>query len=412
MAEDNTEDLQSMISETRSSNEEAIRLFHLELRPLIHETNVNVVVQASIDNLEWAHTHILRVSDKLDKLDIEIQKWRQMKEKLLVITDENEDINKLYMDEKRRTVALYQSIQAATASQQSQESQIHNLKLKCRTLQRDNKKALARSTEITCELRRFEDKCRNIVKVRERKIKDCALSSSSMENKKARISTSGGSSSSSKSSNITHSETIDSNIVQDTSSSSSPPNPRKRSITSCSDVPQHDLFTALNGNGSASISNMCVSVHTEKPNALDSIQLGSHSQSSNHIAPPNIHALEINNKKLIINVESNQPSIQTSLRKVPNQGKAINITDVREQKHPVQKKEPSDSVQKKLSPESKVESYIGGEIKKPFRGYSGIFTGVIKSYKCPYYNICYEDGDKEEMTETEMLRWLVVVKKK
>ena len=316
------------------------------------------------------------------------------------------------MDEKRRTVTLYQSIQTVTASQQSHESQIHDLKLKCRTLLRDNKKSLTRSAEITCDLRRFEDKCRNIVKVRERKIKDSAPPVSSVNNKKARTSSSGGSSSSSRSTNIAYSETIDNNIVQGTSSSSSPPNPRKRSIASCSDIPQHDLFTALNGNGSASISNMCVSVPTAQPYALDSIQVGSESQSSHSIAPSNILAFEHDIKKSINHVELNQPSVHISLRKVPNQGKAITVTDIREQKHPIQKKEVLASVQKKITPEAKVESYIGGEIKKPFRGYSGIFTGVIRSYKSPYYTICYEDGDKEEMTETEMLRWLVVVKKK
>ena len=417
MANVNIDDLESIIKETTWCNEEAIRLFHHELRcsPLMEETTTNLDATSTKSNLLCVDTHLLRVSHKLDKIDVEILKWKQMKEKLKTITEENEDINQLYMDQKKRTKDLYQSLNTVMGTQQTQESQIHDLKLKCRMLLRDNKKALNYSTEISCDLRRLEDKCRNLIKVRDRRVKDCALLESTIMSKKAKMittsisssSSSGGSSSSSSSysssssssnhitnSSSSSSSSSESTKVYDKNSNSSlpnPPNPRKRVITSCNDIPQHDLITAPNGNGSASISNMCVSTAT-----LDTVVFIPWSNTND-------------NEESNIVAESIQ---QASHRKVPNQSKVSSITHVPISKHPVQRKEASEFTLKKLSPECRIESYIGGEIKKPFRGYSGIFTGIVKSYRQPYFTICYEDGDKEEMTETELLRWLVILKNK
>ena len=52
------------------------------------------------------------------------------------------------------------------------------------------------------------------------------------------------------------------------------------------------------------------------------------------------------------------------------------------------------------------ESLIGRKIQREFPGH-GVFIGTINSYKVPYYTICYDDGDTEEMNMTEMKRWLI-----
>lgn len=55
---------------------------------------------------------------------------------------------------------------------------------------------------------------------------------------------------------------------------------------------------------------------------------------------------------------------------------------------------------------SESNEIIGRKIQRNFPGH-GVFTGTVKSFKTPYYTICYEDGDKEEMTLAEMREWLV-----
>lgn len=52
------------------------------------------------------------------------------------------------------------------------------------------------------------------------------------------------------------------------------------------------------------------------------------------------------------------------------------------------------------------ELLLGRKIQREFPGH-GVFIGIIKSYKVPYYTICYDDGDTEEMNMTEMKRWLI-----
>ena len=47
------------------------------------------------------------------------------------------------------------------------------------------------------------------------------------------------------------------------------------------------------------------------------------------------------------------------------------------------------------------ESLLGRYIRNDFPGY-GVFCGVVHCYVTPYYRICYEDGDSEEMSEREV----------
>ena len=52
------------------------------------------------------------------------------------------------------------------------------------------------------------------------------------------------------------------------------------------------------------------------------------------------------------------------------------------------------------------ESLMGRKIQREFPGH-GVFIGTVNSYKVPYYTICYDDGDTEEMNMTEMKKWLI-----
>ena len=54
------------------------------------------------------------------------------------------------------------------------------------------------------------------------------------------------------------------------------------------------------------------------------------------------------------------------------------------------------------------ESLLGRRIRKNFPRH-GFYDGTIHAFKRPYFTVVYDDGDKEEITMTEILLWLVPV---
>ena len=44
-------------------------------------------------------------------------------------------------------------------------------------------------------------------------------------------------------------------------------------------------------------------------------------------------------------------------------------------------------------------------MEKYFKDY-GYYTGIVTTYDSPYYRIQYEDGEEEDLTFNEVIRWL------
>ena len=51
------------------------------------------------------------------------------------------------------------------------------------------------------------------------------------------------------------------------------------------------------------------------------------------------------------------------------------------------------------------EQIIGRRVEKYFKDY-GYYTGIVMTYDSPYYRIQYEDGEEEDLTFNEVIRWL------
>lgn len=52
------------------------------------------------------------------------------------------------------------------------------------------------------------------------------------------------------------------------------------------------------------------------------------------------------------------------------------------------------------------ESFLGRRIRKNFPSH-GYYNGTIQEFKRPYFTIIYDDGDKEEITLSEIMKWIV-----
>ena len=79
----------------------------------------------------------------------------------------------------------------------------------------------------------------------------------------------------------------------------------------------------------------------------------------------------------------------------------------------VKKKRQNDDVKKDLvirgnKFDDSKESLLGRTIRKNFPSH-GYYDGTIQAFKRPYFTVIYDDGDKEEITMTEILLWLVPV---
>ena len=51
------------------------------------------------------------------------------------------------------------------------------------------------------------------------------------------------------------------------------------------------------------------------------------------------------------------------------------------------------------------EQIIGRGVEKYFKDY-GYHTGKVIAYDSPYYRIQYEDGEQEDLTFNEVMKWL------
>ena len=410
-----TEDLESIIGAIKLCNKEAIRIFNevIHSASLATEASSTSEESSSVLNLGWVDTHLHRVENKLEKVDIEILKWKNLKEKLHVATIEQVDVTRLYLEEQLRTQTLYQSLNIVILSQQSQESQIQDLKLKCKVLQREQKKLQNQCADSDSDLKRLKEKCQGLMRSKEKRLKDSSETpEDSMITKKPRNIAERNSNE--KVTYIGSDAVSASRKIQNSTESLHDSQVRKKVIVSSSGsgsgsgIPHHDLITALNGNGDASLTFMCS--NSDSNSGDGDIEYLSDNETGHLLLRTDSDENDIegdgSNKNTDQTGSQSKPHIQSHNKIRPDSTEHKKIIQAT-----VVKKENTEQA-KKIQADLRINSLIGREIRKPFRGYSGIFKGTVKQYKEPYFTICYEDGDKEEMNETEILRWIVVAKKK
>jgi hypothetical protein len=317
------EDLELFIREIKSSNKEVIRLFQDEARNpfMISQALPTQNCNSRRELLSLIDHHLQNIEIKLENVDIEILKWNLLKQLLESTTSENVAVKNFYYEEQRRSASLRYSLNDTISVQQTQEKEIQDLKSKNKTLQKEQRNA-------TVAYQKMSEKYQG-------------LTAGIKRTKEENTTTVKKSKSSSSSSTIVEGISA---LDQINKSMQHP----------LGDIPQHDLLTAPNGDGKATVFP-----------STSSSNISSSSTDSNAMGSSSRQDQKTNQQK--------QDKKALSVKKIPlAAGK---------------------------------NALIGREIKKQFKG-QGIFTGRVSSYRKPYYTVKYDDEDSEDMDEVEVHKWL------
>lgn len=370
-------ELESIVKETRWNNKEAMRLFDnetkgLQLAPADPQQLSSDQVES---NFSWLNIHMHRVENRLDQISAEIVKWKQQNEGPANAITEN-DVDELYLKEKDRRIDLYNALKKTISSQQMKELALIDLKLKYKALQKDYKKSQHSNNENNTRLRKLQEKYQFFAdKRKKRGLEPCYLAADAAA-KKPKLEESSSSSISVGRGPYRRKSPIQINL------------PMNASVFSVSGIPQHDLFTAPNGDGSATI---FPGASDDEDSIPDITQTNISTSSFDASIPTHLSAKSSSSSKLSVAINPRDVS-KTSYVK-----RALGISSY---EHNLAASNNGKANKKQSG------TLVGYEVRKLFLGH-GEFAGKVTKFKRPYYTILYEDGDEEEMIEAEILKWIV-----
>jgi hypothetical protein len=160
-------DIKSTIVEAKWNVKEAIRLFEIESQTtLLHESQSHVMnTNTSRTNIGWIRTHLSRIINNLNDLEIADLKWAVLRENLQTAATENVAIKRAYLDEKRRTSSLYHSLHETIVSLQLKEAELGDWKNKHKALQKEYRKlSQLQKTGVNAGLHQVESRIQNVKK--------------------------------------------------------------------------------------------------------------------------------------------------------------------------------------------------------------------------------------------------------
>jgi hypothetical protein len=374
------DELESIVKETRWNNKEAMRLFDNETKAL--QLAVEDPQQLGSDqvgsNLSLLNIHMHRVENKLNQISAEIAMWKQLNEGPVNTITEN-DVDEWHLREKDRRIDLYNALKEAISSQQVKELVLIDLKVKYKALQKDYKKSQHSNNENNARLRKLQEKYQTFVEKRKKRTFElCNLSAEATAKKRK----------------VEESSSSGINVGRGPYKRKSPMQidlASNASIFCVSGIPQHNLFTAPNGDGSATL----FPGASDEDSVPDFIRKNPSASSFSASIPSYLSAKSSSSTKL--SVDNNPRDIPSSISKTSLVKKAIGFS--------------SDEHTSAVNSNGKVHkkqlgTLVGYEVRKLFLGH-GTFTGKVTKFRRPYYTILYEDGDEEEMIEAEILKWIV-----
>lgn len=373
-------ELESMLLETKWSNNETIRLFEEEMKSLLVENgNAEVLSESSTAlNLRWMRTHLYRVGNKLDQMKTEILKWKQVQVGSENATAENSRVEKWYLEEKERAVSLQNSYCQATTSQQAHEATVQELKLKFRLLQKDHKKAQHHNSERDARLQKLHEKYRSFTEMQQkREIDDVDTVSTEVEVSKKRIKLSVENKTHPTGRNVSKTGHIAlphaaTNVER-----------RKRQLVSL------PISSKPETNGE-----VCSSSSSRKPCKFR--EHSEHADTSSELLDP-CQPLSCKATPSLRTCISQSSTDQPKFcRKTPISSKRSGSAS-------------SESSEKRMIVRAALpavgHNLVGRHIRKRFFGH-GTHLGKITKFVSPYYTILYDDGDTEEMLESEIGEFL------
>jgi hypothetical protein len=300
-----------LLADAKWNVKEANRLFMSEKRVFLSSNPIKRIPENT--NIDWIDNHLRHTESKLEEIQCKFINWKIQRDAVELASIRNIDLKCIYLEERRRTATLYNSLDTALSLKQNQESQLYELNQKYLILQAEHQQALNHRTEtdklyavLNATYEGEIKQMKEIVRAQERR---------NGENQSL----------------------------------------KRRKL-----------------NGSKSTNNTTVAT-IERPN------------------------IEKKDKKTFKKIPCRLPvAPQSSLLSRLKTDSIVNMANrlIKE-----------DSGTKAKSSKSK-ESLMGRKIQREFPGH-GIFIGTVNSYKVPYYTICYDDGDTEEMNMTEMKKWLI-----
>ena len=370
-------ELESMILETKWSNNETIRLFEHEMKSLLAEDGTSNVPSESSTalNLRWMRTHLHSVGNKLDQLNTEILKWKQVQVGLATATAETSRVEKLYLEEKERGTNLETSHGQSIIMQQANEASIQNLKTKFKLLQKDLKKAQHHSSERDARLQKLNEKYRTLTELQQKRgVDDADTVSTEVVAKESKV--------------------IMENKVQSTG--------RKTTKSGDGALPHAALEVTKRKRPLVNIS---------EPHALDTMRGVCTSPVSRKVAKCGEHTDRSNASSKLAPCLPLGCKTTTSVK--VNHSQSLTDQPKFHRKTPIPIKAPASSVAsekrmiaKAVLPESyRGHNLVGRHIRKKFFGH-GTHLGKITKFVSPYYTILYDDGDTEEMLESEIDKFL------
>ena len=371
-------ELESMILETRWNNNETIRLLENEVTSLLVGNGTSEVSSWSSTalNLRWMRTHLYRVGNNLDQMKTEILKWKQVQIASETSTAETTRIEKWYLEEKERGISLCNSLGLATISQQAHEATIQDMKTKFKLLQKDLKKAQHHNSERDARLQKLHEKYRTFTEMQQKEGTDDAdLIGSDVVTKKCKL------------------------MVE-----SKMPSTGRNVIKSIDEAPPHAVTEARKRKRplvNLPVSNTLVTsgeVCTSAPSRKDvkCVDYTEPAHASSKLSDP----CPRTGSKTTASARISYPQPPTEqlkfFRKTPISNKGSPSTEVSEKR----------IIAKAALPEGcRSNSLVGRHIRKRFFGH-GTHLGKITKFLTPYYTILYDDGDTEEMLESEIDEFL------
>ena len=368
-----------MILETKWNNNETIRLLENEVTSLMVGNGTSELSSGSSTalNLRWMRAHLYRVGNKLDQMKTEILKWKQIQIASETSTAETTRIEKWYLEEKERGISLCKSHGLATIAQQAHEATILDMKTKFKLLQKDLKKAQHHNSERDARLQKLHEKYRTFTEMQQKEGTDDAdLIGSDVVTKKCKLMVESKMSSTGR------------NVMK--SIDEAPPHAvtearkRKRPLVnlpvSNTLIPSGEVCTTAPSRKVVKCVDYTEPAHaSSKPSSDPCPRTGSKTTTSARISYP-------------------QPPTEPLkfIHKTPISNKGSASTEVTEKR----------IIAKAPLPEgNRSNSLVGRHIRKRFFGH-GIHLGKITKFLTPYYTILYDDGDTEEMLESEIDEFL------
>jgi hypothetical protein len=169
MAEYNVEDISDVLVEAKWNAKEAFRLFReIKIDCGIQLDGVGIPLNSNLPrtNIGWVLNHLERTLNYIEQAELEVLKYKLLREAVEDLATENVAIKKRFLEEKRRTASLYHSINDLVVEKITCENNLEEAKGKMRELRLELNRARREKDEVAAAARKIVEKQERIERKR------------------------------------------------------------------------------------------------------------------------------------------------------------------------------------------------------------------------------------------------------